>query len=245
MECTGGKMIAINRWIRASAAVPLLLALVTQGCDRTTQQATIRGTGQGNATTLEAFNGQPSPGDDNVQARKQGGQKSLVVRFEGTRDRAESAFFEHQQPGRNIVFNLPELPPETPDFTATFQLRGVQWSIGPVSLFNSTSPAIPINSDRVFVRLRLSVIAPERPDLTRDAIFSSIGGVALRREASQAPIMGGPGDTLQATVRLRAGLNYTIRVFLDGQALISATTGDNYSLQGSVTYDSLVVYREP
>lgn len=238
------KMITINRWINIGAAVSLLLALITLGCNNNTQQTTIRGTGPGNATTLEAFDGSPSPGDENVQARKQGGQKSLVVRFEGTMDRAEAALFEHQPAGRNIVFSVPELPPETPDFTATFQLQGAQWSMGPVSLFPAATPATPINSDRVFVQLRLSVIAPERPDLSRDATFSSIGGATIRREASQAQIMGGPGDTLQATVRLRAGLKYSIRVFLEGQALVSATTGDNYSLQGSVTYDSLVVYRQ-
>jgi hypothetical protein len=237
------KMLAISRWIRTGAVMSILIALVGGDCNNNTQQTTIRGTGPESATNLEAFDGSPSPGDDNLHARKQGERKSLVVRFEGTKDSAATALFEHRQPGKNIVFNVPELPPERPDFSATFELRGAQWNIGPVSLFNSSAPATPISSDGIFVQLRFSCVAPERPDLSQDATFSSIGGATIRRQASEAAITGGPGDRLQATVPLRAGLKYTIRVLLEGQALVSATTGDNYSLQGAVTYDSLVIYR--
>ena len=108
---------------------------------------------------------------------------------------------------------------------------------------NSTAPTIAIDSDRIFAQLRLNCVAPERPDLTRTEIFVSSGGDPIRREASQNPLAGGPGDTLSATVRLRAGLKYFIQIFLEGQALVSASPGDNYSLQSSVTYDSLMVYR--
>ena len=112
---------------------------------------------------------------------------------------------KHRTPlGGYITFDVLAPPP----FNATFQLRGAEWEIGPVSAFSPGG--LPVIFNNVRVRAFLNVISQESPDRFSHLVsFVPQGGVdPLDNEATNpaiaGPLAGAPG-VLEARVELRPG----------------------------------------
>ena len=180
---------------------------------------------------------------DHSKADTEGGKKSLEVGLDGSSNVLEVAFaqFEYHPYGGYITFDVLAPPP----FNATFQLRGAEWEIGPVSAFSPGG--LPVIFNNVRVRAFLNVISQESPDRFSHLVsFVPQGGVdPLDNEATNpalaGPLAGAPG-VLEARVELRPGNHYSIRVVLEAWAE-AAPPASSYSLQGKLRYDSLFVFR--